>query len=549
MRKIVYCVTALAETSPQAVPLGAACIASAVKNSPLTKSALEVRLAAFSLEDSASAEIEDEIISCAENVLAVCLSVFVWNRGRMEALATKIKRSFPEIHLIAGGPEITASPLSFKNADWTVSGEGEESVPQLLSCLMRGNPDMADIEIQGVYRPGKETDAVCRSSAPSLQNLASPWLDGTLDPSLYSGALWELARGCPFRCSYCYESKGEKKVRYFPVERIEHELEFFAAKKVPQVFVLDPTYNADKKRALDIIRLIKRKAPGTFFSFEARAEFIDRELARAFASIQCSLQFGLQSVHKNVLDSVNRSFNKKLFAKNIGILNQEGVVFGFDLIYGLPEDTPEGFRQSVDFALSLYPNNIEIFCLSVLPGTDLCDKAGSLGLEWQNVPPYNVIKTRGFSCMDIEKARRFSYAADVFYNKGRAVPWFNMVLEPLRIRPSVFLEEFSGFMGGENSSEITFSRLQELQLEFVSVQYKKHRVEKMFPVARDIIVLNNALSLFTAEGRKSCVSLCYHPDDLMSGYPVRFLHENCGKFKNKTQIFGGKNGADWRVVS
>ncbi len=113
MSKTVYCVTALAETSPQAVPLGAACIASAVKNSPLTKNIFEVRLASFSLEGGSSSKIESEIFLCAENLFAVCFSVFVWNRTQLESLARKIKEKFPSAILIAGGPEVTASPLSF----------------------------------------------------------------------------------------------------------------------------------------------------------------------------------------------------------------------------------------------------------------------------------------------------------------------------------------------------------------------------------------------------------------------------------------------------
>ena len=438
MSKIVYCITALAETSPQAVPLGAACIASAIKNSPLTKDIFEVRLASFSLENENSSKIEFEIFSCAESLFAVCFSVFVWNRVQLENLAQKIKEKFPFAILIAGGPEVTASPLSFKNFDWNVCGEGEESVPLLLNKLFSSKNKNENFDIQGVYKKGEKKKVLCRSLPPSLQGLSSPWLDRTLNPSHYCGALWELARGCPFKCSYCYESKGEKKIQYFSMERIERELEFFAEKKVPQVFVLDPTYNANKKRALEILQLIKRKSPGTFFSFEARAEFIDKELAHAFASIPCSLQFGLQSMHKEVLDLVNRSFDKKLFVRNIGILNREGVVFGFDLIFGLPGDSFSGFKQSVDFAISLYPNNLELFCLSVLPGTDLHDKAASLGLEWQQVPPYNVLRTKTFSQQDIEKARKFSFAADIFYNRGRAVPWFNLILFPLNVKPSVF---------------------------------------------------------------------------------------------------------------
>ena len=71
----------------------------------------------------------------------------------------------------------------------------------------------------GVYTKNHK---ICsdRSVFPNLLELSSVYLDGTLDVSEYGGALWELARGCPFKCSYCYESKGEKCVQYFSDERI-----------------------------------------------------------------------------------------------------------------------------------------------------------------------------------------------------------------------------------------------------------------------------------------------------------------------------------------
>ena len=82
------------------------------------------------------------------------------------------------------------------------------------------------------------------------------------------------------------------------MERIEKELDLFAQKKVPQVFVLDPTYNADKSRAIQLLKMIAKKTPNTFYYFEARAEFIDRELASYFANIPCALQIGLQTAEK-----------------------------------------------------------------------------------------------------------------------------------------------------------------------------------------------------------------------------------------------------------
>ena len=448
-KPLILCTTLLIETSPQALPLGAACIASALKNDDFIAQNFNVELKAFSKEDknfctaNCVNSIPNTAIFIAENIIQIAkksnatlkyvgFSVFVWNRNELAEAAKILKERFPNITTFAGGPEITANPQSFSAFDYCIKGPGEKIVPELIKLLEKtGKKEQAKKLVQE------------RVFQTEVENLSSPYLDGTLDPAEYGGALWELARGCPFKCSYCYESKGEKKIRYFPMQRIEKELELFSKKKINQVFVLDPTYNADRTRAKMILQKIAQKAPGIFFYFEARAEFLDRELAKAFTKIPCALQFGLQSSNPEVLKLVNRTFDKKLFTKNIGILNQEGVIFGFDLIYGLPGDTFEGFKKSIDFALNLYPNNLETFCLSVLPGTTLAEEAISLGLDFQKNAPYHVIKSKSFSQKEIEKSEELSHACNVFYNQGRAVPWFISICKVCHKRPVVLLEDFS----------------------------------------------------------------------------------------------------------
>ena len=131
------------------------------------------------------------------------------------------------ILVIAGGPEITANPRSFSGADFVVSGEGEGSVPALINQALYGENSNINLIIEDCGN----TKLAKWGKSLSGEELTSPYLDGTIDLSKYEGALWELARGCPFKCSYCYESKGEKCVQYFSDERIEAELELFNKKR------------------------------------------------------------------------------------------------------------------------------------------------------------------------------------------------------------------------------------------------------------------------------------------------------------------------------
>ena len=517
----------------------------------------------------------------------VCFSVYVWNRVILEKTCLELKKLLPDCVCISGGPEVTANPLSFHSFDYMIAGQGERAMVELLEKITEnGKTDLEQeaftersrsagfaFGVQGVYRA--ENPSSVGQSTPIIRACplppdltASPYLDGTLDVSKYGGALWELARGCPFKCSYCYESKGEKKIAYFPMERLEKEIELFAKKNISQVFVLDPTYNASKERAIKMLKIIEKKAPGMFFYFEARAEFIDRELARAFARIPCCLQIGLQSANPEVLKNVHRTLDKKKFEKNIGFLNEEGVTFGFDLIYGLPGDNFAGFCQSIDFALGLYPNNLELFCLSVLPGTDLYDSAKGFGLEWESEPPYHVLRTPQFGEKDLAKAEKLALATNLFYTKGRAVAWFNSILYVLHEKASEFLKGFtnyieSGFLSSEQktkfastgsirdwSAEKNSTQIEELQLAFIQKKFREKHKDRFLPAAEDLIRIHSALGRCTFDGTESTFTTHYHPDDVMSEYgtDIEFFTENCGKQKCKVKVFVGENGADWRCL-
>jgi len=470
--------------SPQAVPLACAFLREALLADPELSGRVEVEIAEFFLGQDA--------VECAQAILAgapdlVAFSVYVWSRELTLSVAAELKRRAPDLPLCAGGAEPTANPAGLLDAglfQFLVRGEGEGPFRQAVSLLMRGLPLGP---LSGVVLPGEPPGAL---PAPTeLDAIPSPYLSGRLDPAAAGGALWQLSRGCDFACAFCFDHKGAGGVRRFALERIEAELRLFAKLGVPQVFVLDSTFNKVPGRAKEILRLIKRLAPQVHFHFEVRSEFIDAEMAELFASITCSLQIGLQSADPAVLRAVGRGFDPDDFAFRVSLLNGSGAIFGFDLIYGLPGDTPELFRASLDFALSLYPNHLDIFPLAVLPGTRLYGKAAGLGLRHLDAPPYTLLSSPGFSPAKLAEAAELAAACDIFYSRGKAVAWFNSVVAALKLSPASFLGTFAGFLkerGATSEEELAEQEIWLLQREFLEEIFRQRKKQRLLPLALDL---------------------------------------------------------------
>ncbi|MBU5635351.1 radical SAM protein [Geomonas sp. Red69] len=467
--------------SPQAVPLACAYLQEALLADQTLKGSLQTTIAEFFLHDDAA--------TCARGIAVnapdlVAFSVYVWSRDHAVAVARELRSLLPGAVLCAGGAEPTANPAGLLNEgvfDFLVRGEGEGALVQAVRLLSAGGTPAG---VPGIVLPGEP--AATLPPPLDLDSVPSPYLSGRLDPTIPGGALWQLSRGCDFACSFCFDHKGSGGVRRFSMERIEAELRLFARLQVPQIFVLDSTFNKDPKRAKEILRLIRKTAPGIHFHFEVRSEFIDAEMAELFASITCSLQIGLQSADAAVLRAVGRGFDREDFVNRAFLLNQSGAIFGFDLIYGLPGDTPELFRSSLDFALSLYPNHLDIFPLAVLPGTRLYGKAQTLGLRHLADPPYTVYATAGYTLEQLDQTGRLAAACDVFYSRGKAVAWFNSVVAPLKLTPSAFLSAFAAFLGERGEADIAEEEIWGLQRSFLERIFKQRKKAKLLPLALDL---------------------------------------------------------------
>lgn len=491
----------------EAPPLGAATAAAALVQAGLLRLG-DMRILAAGVDEAPEA-LAARIFDSSPDLVG--FSLYCWNSSAAIELAARLRAERPQLLLIAGGPDTerllpgSEHPRIF---DAVFLGEAEES----LVAWVR------DAAIRGFSDVRADPAVFLRGKPASPANLASPWLSGLLEPRSGGQVAWELTRGCPFRCAYCYEGRGSSGIRRLPDERLERELALFVERGVGEIFVLDPTFNVQPGRALALLRRFSEKGGDIAWNFEIRAELLDRPQAEAFASLPCSLQIGLQSVRSEVLAAINRDMDRKKFAAKVGLLNAAGAVFGLDLIYGLPNDTLAGFRESLDYALSLAPNHLDIFPLAVLPGTELAERREALGLVADAEPPYLLKRHATFAEADMAAAASLARACGLFYTAGRAVPWFLSVLRPLRMAPSAFLAGFAEFAEARavKAESLGHAAIESLQVEFLAQRYRARGMDRLLAAALDLVRYYGAWSRAFAEGERGRIKLSHPLHDVES---------------------------------
>ena len=93
--------------------------------------------------------------------------------------------------------------------------------------------------------------------------------------------------------------------------------------------------------------------------------------------------------------------------------------------------------------------------------------------------------------------------------------------------------------------------IEKMQLIFLSEKFEEKHKQALFPVVKDIVRLNGALSRLSGEGEGCELELSYNPDDLFSpeacniqSFADNVLLEPC-----RIKIFEGSDGPDFKIIS
>ena len=392
-------------------------------------------------------------------------SNYIWNSSLTDIFLKTIKKKFPKIITVVGGPNFPTSLDEQKEyltsrpwIDFYIVKEGEHAFATLVENLMkkakvddlRNLPNLVFQTKEYFYSSDKIERIMDLSEIPSpyLSKRLDEFLDGKLLP------ITQTNRGCPFTCTFCTEGQRYwTKVRRKPRDIIEGELSYISkkmndlekSKRRTDLLIADSNFGMFEED-LDTCRVISKEQDKTGYPKYINVATGKNKKERVLEAAKIvkgamKLAGSVQSLDNEVQDNIKR---KNISSKEIVEMALKSSEIGAntysEVILGLPGDTKEKHFSTLRVLIESSFTTISMYQLMILPGTELGSKdtkfKHKMKTKYRVVPrcygSYNFlgeelnvaeieeicVANETLSFEDYLECRKMNLIINIFYNDG-----------------------------------------------------------------------------------------------------------------------------------
>jgi uncharacterized radical SAM superfamily protein len=238
-------------------------------------------------------------------------------------------------------------------------------------------------EVPGiVYRDGK--DLIKNPPSPpvaNLDNLGIPAHDLVpinlyCEPQMkrYPMSVTMISRGCINSCSYC-SACFFNHYRLRSVSNVLEEL-LWATREIgiKELKFIDDGINYNRKWLSVLLEEMIRKKIDLTWNANVRADCMDYELAVLMKKAGChTLNIGVESGDQKILNNVRKNTTIELIKSKTKDVKNAGLEWQAYFMLGLPGETKESMKKTLDFALELNPDLVTFNIATPHPGTSFYD--------------------------------------------------------------------------------------------------------------------------------------------------------------------------------
>lgn len=431
--------------------------------------------------------IKDPVLNIVSDIYQkkpsiVGFSLYIWNIEESIKVIRILKKTDPELVIVAGGPEVTYDFDKWlekvPEIDFIVLGEGERTFKQLLD-YHAGKISLNEVQGVAYLEDGK-----LRSTAPGpkldLRELPSPFRFSEDVPHLANRVTYiETSRGCPFSCQFCLSSI-EVGVRYFNRDSVKDDIRYLMKNGAKTIKFVDRTFNISRSYAMEMFQfLIDEHLPGTVFQFEITGDIMRPEVINFLNENAPAglfrFEIGVQSTNDLTNELVKRRQNFEKLSRTVNMVKEGGkIAQHLDLIAGLPEEDYDSFRNTFNEVFAMRPEELQLGFLKLLRGTGLRIQAEQYGYTYIDESPYEILSNNVLTFDDILRIKQTEDVLEKYWNDNRMPRTVEYLVSEVFETPFDFFQQFGTFWETKGWSRIghqlqdLYTRLEEFLLEFGS---------------------------------------------------------------------------------
>ena len=295
-------------------------------------------------------EEEVDVIDPDEECDLVGISCMTANAPRAYEVAAEFRKRNKTV--VMGGVHPTILPdEALQHADTVVMGEAEGVWEDLLL-------DFAAGKLKARYH----------NPTPDLDRYIEKDFSKIIRKRLFNIVPIMTSRGCPYNCDFCCVTDlFGKKIRHAPVKNIVRDIVTSGAKNF---MFLDDNIIGHPKYAKELFRaLIPLKI--RWVGQASMSLLKETELLELAAESGCKvLFFGLESVTEAPLKTMKKSLkDTEDLRQTIKKIKKAGILIHASMIFGFDSDTPQVFKETVDFLIRNKISTVSFNILTPYPGT------------------------------------------------------------------------------------------------------------------------------------------------------------------------------------
>ena len=302
------------------------------------------------------------------------------------AVAGRLKELLPQSIIVLVGTHVSALPDEVLNIDARIDAvarhEYDYTILELAKTLSQGD------DVSGVmglsYRDNGTI--IHNQKRPYIQDLDElPFvsavykrflhIENYFNPNaLYPMVTITTSRGCAFRCTFCVypQTLTGRKFRLRSVENVADEMEYIVENfpKAKAIFFEDDTMTADKKRCKDLAEVIVKRGINISWTTNARVG-LDLDTMKRMKEAGCrTLCVGFESGSQMILDNMKKKIKLDRMIAFMDDAKKAGLLIHGCFMAGLPGETKETMKQTLELAKRLNPDTAQFYPVMVYPGTE-----------------------------------------------------------------------------------------------------------------------------------------------------------------------------------